>query len=128
MSRTSPKSPSLALAKVRELVRIQQALHSSLVMLQQRTAGLATRRQLEEWYRDGKIDAAEFLTFVLATGASAAAAERALADAHASAPPLGTAELLEDLIEPDLPDYSMPSRTPRRRPGKANEMRGHPLD
>lgn len=83
---------------------------------------------LDALYREGKIDAAEYLTVRLAAGETESQAERDLANAHSSLGAAAPALAEPGLREPDLPQYSGPSRTARKVPKQGNVLRGHPLD
>jgi hypothetical protein len=128
VSKQPQKSRSQALPQVRELVRTQQSLHASLVQLQARVAGLAPRSALDDWYATGKIDGAEYVTIMLASGLDEGHAQDRLEAAHAASPPEGQPDPASAVIDPDLPQYSLPTRTVRRPPKRASELRGHPLD
>lgn len=93
-----------------------------------RAAGLATRPQLDEWYKDGKIDGEDYLTLSLAAGRTEQEAMDALKAAHKKHSPHGSIDPFKDLIEPSLPQYSGPKRTARRPVKRGPELRGHPLD
>jgi len=86
------------------------------------------RAALDRLYQAGQVDPAEYVTLRLATGETEQQAHSDLASAHAGVEtvqgPLGPAELRE----PDLPQYSGPTRTARRPSKQGNVLRGHPLD
>ena len=98
------------------------------MQLQQRVAGLLPRAELTRLYQDGRVDGPEFLTVLLASGWDETAAQSALRKAHADGGPAGWPDPAKEVIEPDLPQYSLPRRVARRPGRKANELRGHPLD
>jgi len=127
-SKASNLSQSLQLKHLRELVRQQQALHHTLVQLQQTAAGIATRHLLNELYREGAIDEHEYLTFKLASGEDEAAARASLAKTLKETETGKEVDPNSDLLEPALPQYSGPKRTARKPPKRASELRGHPLD
>lgn len=124
----SKQDDSLSLSKARELVRAQQALHHSLVQLQERAKGLMPRRLRDEALQAGRIDHAEYLTLALACGVTEDQARDDLRCTHRAAggDPNGLPPW--ELIEPDLPQYSGPTRIARRPPKGGNTLRGHPLD
>ena len=119
-----PSSLSQRLAQARELVRTQQAIHHSLVQLQERAKGVMPGAVLDQLYRAEMVSAAEYLTLKLAAGETENQAISDLRDVHGrenALPPL-------ELMEPDLPQYSGPTRTARRPAKSGNVLRGHPLD
>jgi hypothetical protein len=87
-----------------------------------------SKGQLTKLYSESQIDGEEFLTFMLAMGATDQEASKALAAAHADAGHAEWPHPDRDIIEPGLPDYAGPKRAARRPPKRASELRGHPLD
>lgn len=86
------------------------------------------RPTLDKLYADGRIDAEEYVNLMLAGGAEEKDAIAAVHAAHDNAAPDGWVHPKHMEIEPELPQYSRPTRTPRRRPSKPPTLRGHPLD
>ena len=116
------------LRQARDLAGTQAALHYQLSQLQQRVAGLVPRRQLDRLYASGVIDGEEYVNLLLAQGWSEVDALSHLAKVHASPEAAGKADPFIEPIEPDLPQYSGPTRTARKPMKAGPQLRGHPLD
>lgn len=109
-------------------MRLQASLHSSLIQLQERVAGLAPQSALAGWFTDHTIDAQEYVNTRVASGAEEDTAINELIQIHAAANNPTLADPSKGVIEATIPQYSLPKRIARKPPREAMGLRGHPLD